>query len=137
MAEELRACVAAGGRVTLADDGDRVNPVSLAGYETLLRSLPSEAVVTVAPADDERPEHALLYLPSFSLADQWRFWLEDVDAVAYTRALDEIHRRGLPPELDNEMLELQDVFFLFWKVSPRKRYYLEKLYARMRQLELL
>jgi hypothetical protein len=35
-AADVTGLAEAGGRVTLADDGDRINPVSLAGYRRFL-----------------------------------------------------------------------------------------------------
>ena len=43
------------------------------------------------------------------------------------RVLDEIYRAGVPDEYEDALLELQDVFFLFWKTLARKRYYAERL----------
>jgi hypothetical protein len=116
-------------RLTLADDGDRVNPISLAAYQEILRRLPEEVFVT--PRDRNRgPEpKELVYLPSFSIADLNEFWLADIDSVNYLRLLDEIYAAGVPGELEEDLLELQDVFFLFWKTVPRKRYYLDNALA--------
>jgi hypothetical protein len=125
---DLTDLVESGARITLADDGDRINPVSLAGYRLFLELLSQSAVV--CPSDiDEEPEGAteLLYLPSFSVADVREFWLSDLDGMHYAKILDEIYRVGVPDELEGELLELQDVFFLFWKTLPRKRYYLDRL----------
>jgi hypothetical protein len=122
------ALVEGGGRVTLADDGDRINPVSLAGYRRFLELLPP--FTTVLPGDlgaRSAGETELLYLPSFSIAEVHDFWLHDLDALHYARILDEIHRAGVPEELEDALLELQDVFFLFWKTLPRKSYYLDRL----------
>jgi hypothetical protein len=124
-----------GGRVTLADDGDRVNPVSLAGYRRFLELLPPGA--TVLPGDlgvASGGGTELLYLPSFSIADVRGFWLHDLDALHYARILDEIYRVGVPEELEDTLLELQDVFFLFWKTLPRKSYYLDRLHDLWRQV---
>jgi Glycosyl hydrolase family 57 len=127
--------VEGGGRVTLADDGDRINPVSLAGYRLFLERLAPGT--TVLPGDlgtGSGEETELLYLPSFSIADVHAFWLHDLDALNYTRILDEIHRAGVPEELEDALLELQDVFFLFWKTIPRKAYYLDRLLDLWRQV---
>ena len=127
--------VEGGGRVTLADDGDRINPVSLAGYRRFLELLPPGT--TVLPGDlgaDSAAATELLYLPSFSIADVRGFWLHDLDALHYARILDEIYRAGVPEELEDTLLELQDVFFLFWKTLPRKTYYLDRLLALWRQV---
>jgi hypothetical protein len=127
--------VEAGGRITLADDGDRINPVSLAGYRLFLELLPPGAIV--CPRDLNREiagATELLYLPSFSIADVRGFWLHDLDGLHYARILDEIYRAGVPEELESALLELQDVFFLFWKTLPRKRYYLDRLLAMWRRV---
>jgi hypothetical protein len=129
-AADVVGLVEAGGRVTLADDGDRINPVSLAGYRRFLEQLPPGT--TVLPGDrgaGSAGATELLYLPSFSIADVRGFWLHDLDALHYARILDEIHRAGVPAELEDALLELQDVFFLFWKTLPRKSYYLDRLLA--------
>jgi hypothetical protein len=62
------------------------------------------------------------------------FWLHDLDALHYAKILDEIHRAGVPRELEDVLLELQDVFFLFWKTLPRKSYYLHRLLALWRRV---
>lgn len=134
-AADVAGLVEAGGRVTLADDGDRINPVSLAGYRRFLELLPPGA--TVLPGDlgsDLAGATELLYLPSFSIADVHGFWLHDLDSVHYARVLDEIYRTGVPEELEDVLLELQDVFFLFWKTLPRKSYYLDRLLALWREV---
>lgn len=116
-----------GGRcLTLADDGDRITPVSLAAYQRVLHEFPEDVFVTPRDGCGEREEKELVYLPSFSIADHHNFWLADIDSVHYLRLLDEMYARGVPRELEDDLLELQDVFFLFWKTVPRKRYYLEK-----------
>lgn len=134
-AADVVSLVEVGGRVTLADDGDRINPVSLAAYRRFLELLPSGT--TVLPEDfgaGSVKATELLYLPSFSIADVRGFWLHDLDALHYAGILDEIHRAGVPGELEDALLELQDVFFLFWKTLPRKSYYLDRLLALWRQV---
>ena len=134
-AADVVRLVEGGGRITLADDGDRINPVSLAGYQRFLELLPPHA--TVLPRElgsDLAGATGLLYLPSFSIADVRGFWLHDLDGLHYTRILDEIYRAGVPEELEDALLELQDVFFLFWKTIPRKSYYLDRLHALWRQV---
>jgi Glycosyl hydrolase family 57 len=134
-ATEVARLVEGGGRVTLADDGDRINPVSLAAYRRFLELIPqgSAALPKDLGAGSERGTE-LLYLPSFSIADVREFWLHDLDALHYSRLLDEIHRADVPEELEEALLELQDVFFLFWKTLPRKGFYLERLLALWRQV---
>lgn len=134
-AADVVRLVEGGGRITLADDGDRINPVSLAGYRRFLELLPPGA--TVLPGDlgsDLAGATELLYLPSFSIADVREFWLHDLDSLHYARVLDEIYRTGVPEELEDVLLELQDVFFLFWKTLPRKSYYLDRLLALWREV---
>jgi hypothetical protein len=122
--------------ITLADDGDRVNAVSLASYERFLRALPEDVFSTPGDITSDRNEKALAYLPSFSIADQQKFWLSDLDSVQYLRLLDEIYACDVPLELEEDLLELQDVFFLFWKTVPRKRYYLEKALILWRRVKV-
>jgi hypothetical protein len=134
-AAEVARLVEGGGRITLADDGDRINPVSLAGYRRFLELLPPEATALpgeLGPGLEGAAE--LPYLPSYSIADVRAFWLHDLDGVHYARLLDEVYRAGVPEELEDALLELQDVFFLFWKTIPRKSYYLDRLLALRRQL---
>jgi hypothetical protein len=127
--ERLANLCRADSRITLADDGDRINPVSLAPYQRLLHALPEDAFLTPRDDTENVEPKTLFYLPSFSIADQQQFWLSDLDSVQYLRLLDEIYEYGVPLELEEELLELQDVFFLFWKTVPRKRYYLKKALA--------
>jgi Glycosyl hydrolase family 57 len=127
-AADVVRLIDSGGRITLADDGDRINPVSLAGYRAFLELLPADAVVCARDLEREiAGTTELLYLPSFSIAGIREFWLHDLDALHYTSILDEVYRAGIPEELEDELLELQDVFFLFWKTLPRKRHYLDRL----------
>lgn len=134
-AADVARLVKGGGRVTLADDGDRINPVSLAGYRRFLELLqPGATVLPSDPGADAAGATELLYLPSFSIADVRGFWLHDLDALHYARILDEIYRVGVPEELEDALLELQDVFFLFWKTLPRKSYYLDRLLELWRQV---
>jgi hypothetical protein len=52
-----------------------------------------------------------------------------VDAVVTNVISSGIYRAGVPDELEDALLELQDVFFLFWKAVPCKRYYQDRLLA--------
>jgi hypothetical protein len=135
VAREISTLLSSGGRITIADDGDRINPVSLAGYRALLEAVP--AADTVSPSEPGDVADTLAYLPSYSIADQWGFWLSDIDSFQYVRALEEIYRLDASADLDAELLELQDVFFLFWKTVPRKAYYLERLRRIMERRALV
>lgn len=128
-----------GRLITLADDGDRVNPVSLYGYESFLDRL-GEAVCTLPSACEANPgEPDLPYLPSFAIDGFRDFLHEGVDSEHYLSLLNELYRhRMTDPAKEAELMALQDVFFLFWKTVPRKRDYLErvlKLHALARELD--
>ncbi len=124
-----RARLDEGSPVVLADDGDRVNAISLSAYERFLEGLPASAFGTVRglPADASRE---LAYIPSYSIAPLQAFWLGDLDAVHYLALLGELYALEARGEVEaDELLELEDVFFLFWKVHARKQAYLDRVHA--------
>ncbi|WP_297519006.1 hypothetical protein [Thermococcus sp.] len=123
-----------GDFITLADDGDRINPISLFNYSNFLRYFDKTAFFTPSLIDyNQIHTHKINYLPSYSIASLRNFWLKDLDSIHYLNLLNElytlsIHRsESIDPVID-EIMELQDVYFLFWKTLGRKKYYMEKLY---------
>jgi hypothetical protein len=132
----LRQDTASAVLLTLADDGDRVNPVSLANYRRLLERcgdlmLPASALIALGEGADARP---LAYLPTFVLGNMDRFWLVDADARYYATLLAQLCAREVAGQVAiDDLLALEDVFPLFWKNVARKRWYFDqatKLLAR-------
>lgn len=113
--------------IVLADDGDRINPVSFPGYELFLKSIePSRFDLISSLREREENVKVLPYLPSFSPGSHADFWLSDLDAIHYLTLMQELYRnRG--DEIDERIMELQDVFFLFWKTYHRKQWYIERM----------
>ena len=127
-----------GDFITLADDGDRINPISLFNYSNFLKYFNEIGFFTPSLLDYEQIHtRKINYLPSYSIASLTNFWLNDLDSIHYLSLLNDlytlsIHKSGNnidPVQNDiDDIMELQDVYFLFWKTLGRKKYYLEKLY---------
>ena len=126
-----------GDYITIADDGDRINPVSLYNYEKFLRNFDDIDFVFPSSIDFTKVDlHNVPYLPSYSLGDLSLFWLRDLDSKHYIYLLDYIYSSNyFPKELEEDLMELQDVYFIFWKNIPRKKYYMNKLYNILESLE--
>ena len=112
--------VEGGEIITLADDGDRVNALSILAYRRFLESVgPSRFVTSAAGAAYAR--RRLDYLPGFSIADLHRFWLADADSLHWLTALDELRRAQPELSTDPAFLRLHDVYPLFWRNHWRCR----------------
>jgi hypothetical protein len=118
--------VAADGLITLCDDGDRINPISLSAYETLLTAC---AGMTRSCAQlDLAGAKPLAYLPAFLLGEEEGFWGSDADSKTYLLLLAEAWRRSEAGGFSAEaLLELEDVFPLFWRNVARKQWYFDRL----------
>ena len=120
--------------ITLADDGDRINSVSLQNYSSLLEEFSHyEGHSFVRPTDLSKSNifNEIPYLPSYSIGSFESFWLSDLDSVHYSNLLNQVYElekqdKGL--NLKNKIMDLQDVYFLFWKTLSRKKAYLERVY---------
>ncbi len=116
--------------VTIADDGDRINPVSIENYSKFLYKYNSFPFNRLIDFDKMKINiNDMPYLPSFSIGDHNSFWLSDLDGIHYKRLMDEVYEieKNLQTnELIEIVMELQDVYFLFWKTISRKKYYIEK-----------
>ena len=118
----------AGHLITLADDGDRVNPVSLFRYQGFLHELAAGTCALPADCSPSRAYPELAYLPSFATAGFDEFVRSGLDSTHYLSLLAELYANDrLDARGVDELLALQDVFFLFWKTLPRKHEYLERL----------
>jgi len=122
-----------GNCITMADDGDRVNSISLYNYDKFLRYIGDhDDIDFVTPSlinIDAVKMTYVPYLPSHSLGDHHSFWLQDLDSMHYLDLLNELYalidEKGC---YEDEVMDLQDVYFLFWKNIMRKKYYMDKLY---------
>lgn len=115
--------------VTLADDGDRINATSLSNYERFIQLASEVGIVTPTDIESSDMEFQLIeYLPSYVLGDHRAFWMQDLDSVTYVRMLDDLCERNGAHEIENQILELQESYPLFWKTLARKEYYIRKLY---------
>jgi hypothetical protein len=125
---EVRRAVDSGCTVTLADDGDRVNPLSLYQYEAFLARIGDG---TVAPAGSMAPSGDypdLACLPAFAIDGFDEFLRGGVDSGHYLALLAELTgRRAMEEAVDVEVLDLQDVFVLFWKTVARRRVYFDRV----------
>jgi len=123
-----------GDFITLADDGDRINPISLYNYNNFLKHFNENNFSTPSLlAHSQISANKISYLPSYSIASLRNFWLNDLDSFYYLNLLNEIYKLSIhKPEyiepIQDDIMELQDVYFLFWKTLSRKKYYMEKLY---------
>jgi hypothetical protein len=110
--------------VVLADDGDRIGPTSRRGYEELL-DLPRDTVdwLTLAGEDSQLPP--LRELPAFSQPGFDEMLRRSLDARVYWSLLDQIAALRLDSGQRERLLELQDVFYPFWKGCGRRRWYLD------------
>ncbi len=130
-----------GNYIVLADDGDRINPVSLYNYGKFLENFNDVDFVTPSSLKYAHQELSYInYLPSYSLGNLQSFWLNDMDSVHYFYMLNYIynlqHRsKECSEKFKNEIMELQDVYFAFWKTISRKKYYIKKLYDVLNALE--
>ena len=130
-----------GNYITLADDGDRINPVSLYNYSKFLESFDDVDFVTPSSIKYSYKELPRInYLPSYSLGDLQSFWLNDIDSVHYFYMLNYIYNlqycfEGCSEKFKYDIMEIQDVYFSFWKTISRKKYYMKKLYNILKGLE--
>jgi hypothetical protein len=126
LAERI-AAAAAEFDIVLADDGDRVNPVSIPGYELFLKSIEPSRFDRISTLRRwEQNIKVLPYLPSFSPGSHEDFWLSDLDALHYQTLMQDLYRQH-GGRIDERIMELQDVFFLFWKTYHRKQWYVERV----------
>jgi hypothetical protein len=131
---DLAAALRLGLTVTLADDGDRINPMSLPGYEHFLESLPQQASL-VGNVRAEQRGPALEYLPSYALPGFEELLRDGQDSSHYLQLLDELYRKPGAHRKMHEILALQDIFFLFWKTVSRKRFYVEGVLRLLHELD--
>lgn len=111
--------------VVLADDGDRISPRTRRGYEELLDFADSPVDwAELAVEDTELP--ALRELPAFSQPGFDEMLRTSLDARAYWSLLDQIAAFPLDRDQLGRLLELQDVFYPFWKGCGRRRWYLDR-----------
>jgi hypothetical protein len=136
-ADELRAQISLGSLVTLADDGERVNPLALYTYEAFLHLIGEGACVLPSDCSVTTKSRELGYLPSYALGDLDDFLRSGIDSRHYIDLLAEIYEsERIEAEDEEELLALQDLYFLYWKTNPRKRAYLERLLELRRRLRL-
>ena len=110
--------------IVLADDGDRIGPTSRRGYEELLDLVGSTVDWrSLAVEDSQLPW--LRELPSFSQPGFDELLRTSLDARAYWSLLDQIAAVPLDSAQLARLLELQDVFYPFWKGCGRRRWYLD------------
>lgn len=123
--------------ITLADDGDRINPVSLYNYGKFLKNFNDINFVTPSSINYTNIDLSYVpYLPSYSLGDMRSFWLRDLDSIHYSNLLNDIYALNYCLKgVEEDIMELQDVYFIFWKTISRKKYYMEKLYNILKTLE--
>jgi Glycosyl hydrolase family 57 len=110
--------------VVLADDGDRIGPASRRGYEELLEIV-GGTVDWCALAVEGSQLPRLRELPAFSQPGFDELLRTSLDARAYWSLLDEIAAAPLDSAQLARLLELQDVFYPFWKGCGRRRWYLD------------
>ncbi|MCP4310232.1 MAG: hypothetical protein GY790_03130 [Bacteroidetes bacterium] len=118
--------------LTLCDDGDRINPVSYLNYEYFLEKLDEDICTFPGSVNSkEINKIELNYMPSSTISKHYEFWMKDIDSIMYKQLLDEVYLKMANcncPDKKETVLELQDVYFFFWKTISRKKYYLKKLY---------
>jgi hypothetical protein len=127
----LTSLDAESGVSVLADDGDRINALSVASYRALLTAYGPSRLTTIAKAANV-PARRLDYLPGYSLADLYRFWLADGDSLHWLRVLDEL-RAAYPGDLGERILRLHDVYPLFWRNHWRCRLFWDEALSLMAQ----
>lgn len=118
---------APGVHLLCADDGDRINPVSIHQYRRLLQHAGHALVAPSTTVATEAPE-VLEFLPAHAPGGM-AFWTDEV-STAYLRVLDELYRAAdLGILAADEVLPLQDVFPLFWKRIARARWFYDRAWA--------
>ena len=134
--DEMANAVSDGKILTLADDGDRINPVSLLGYEEFLETLGSECFALPMSFSNEVQRGGLInWIPSFSIGDLETFWMASADSRQYIEVLNDIYRLGREREDTLEqLLELQDVYYLFWHNKSEKKEFLMKAWNLLKSL---
>lgn len=114
--------------ITFADDGDRVNPVSLYPYERFLDLIGEDTCVLPAHLGTDPDRPLMPYLPSWAPDGLDEFLRDGADSAHYLSLLDDLyHLDTMSAAGEEELLALQDVFFLFWKTLGRKREYLRRI----------
>lgn len=109
-----------GGIITLADDGDRVNALSILAYRRFLERI-GRARLTTSAAAAAGARRRMDHLPGFSVADLHDFWLADADALHWLATLDELRRARPAFATDPTFLRLHDVYPFFWRNHWRCR----------------
>lgn len=134
--EEMVNSVSDGKLLTLADDGDRINPVSLLGYEGFLEKMGSECFALISSfSADVQGRRIIDWIPSFSIGDMETFWIRNLDSRQYVEVLNEIYRLGGKREVVlDKLLELQDVYYLFWHNKSEKKEFLQKAWNLLNSL---
>lgn len=126
--------------LTLADDGDRINSVSLYNYSKLLNHIKSISdLILTMPASlkyENLDVSDIPYLPSHSLGGFYSFWLKDLDSIQYLYRLNEVYNsEHSSKDMEKDIMVLQDVYFMFWKNIANKKYYINKLNIILEKLE--
>ena len=124
-ASAVSALRSGSGIVLLADDGDRVNTISIDAYRAILEQ-ETHGLKRVDELIEKRAGR-LDHLPGFCLSDINDFWLAGPESHHWLRVLDAVHRKFPDPD-DPEVLSLHDVYPLFWRTHWRTRRFWEKAY---------
>ncbi|HKE49865.1 MAG TPA: hypothetical protein VKE25_00005, partial [Actinomycetes bacterium] len=120
--------------LVLADDGDRIGPVSRRGYEELL-DVAEHRVDWQALRDEESPLPPLRELPGFSQPGFDQLLWTSLDARVYWSLLDQIAAQPIDgPQLER-LLELQEIFYPFWKGASRRQWYLDAAIALLEEVQ--
>lgn len=125
--------------LTIADDGDRINPVSIQNYTLFLNEFKSHLFYKLNDLSGLKYAfNDIPYLPSYSVGDHQGFWSSDLDSIHYINLMEQIYQHDQDFRdlgFEEEVMDLQDVYFLFWKTISRKKYYLNKVYELLRKFD--
>jgi hypothetical protein len=131
--EVLKETICKGSYITIADDGDRVNPVSLKNYSLFIKDMKDCMDKSYNLMDRTIKTQPIEYLPSFALGDLHDFWYSDFDAIHYSSLLRDLLIAESQGKVKIEdILPVEDVYPLFWKVMARKRWYFDKMLDLLR-----
>jgi len=126
--------------LTLADDGDRINSASLYNYSKMLNYIKGindiDLTIPACLNYEKIDISSIPYLPSHSLGGFYSFWLKDLDSIQYLYRLNEVYDLECSSkDMEEDIMELQDVYFMFWKNIANKKYYINKLNNILEKLE--
>ena len=103
-----------GGACLIADDFDRVNMASLPNYIRFLERIGSDDLVALSGRAEKTAFYDIDFVPGHTTAGLFDFWLDDSSSFHWVRTLDEVLRVTDADSIDEQIMQLQDCFPVFY-----------------------